>query len=901
MGLDCASLALAPSWEEEQLIVVRATDAIRLCRDGGYEELPRQSAGAWVDHLDRRHMATVRAFVAQARLAHFPLAQIDDPRLVALLREAIKVRELVVLREGAGERGKQSDSTTEQRRIVREVAAKARRLGFAGKQYRLVPDADLGRLPDRDSYEVVKHEEAVRVLDGIGMQSGIPSGELAQLLVQAKEKLTPDWRPPLEPSGLILLRRIVTLQAYAPDVGPALTPSQMKKLVTQTDWIEVEVVDQDGEPYTGRYRIELPDHSSTEGSFDAEGLLGNYDLEAGNCKLFLIDRKSPKGATSEAAAVEAESPAPPPTAPVSEETATQPAASAAVNPEILAVAGQVAGLSELPAEADLPGVSYQVTLEDEAGVFLDGIDVEFALAGERSRLTSADGQAGLDGVACGGVTVSFPSPKRVKAILKKNRQDRTARTAQAARAASGAPSPSTSLAPGKVEVIVSDEVAPSVIPIAENAVVPLVLRLPPASVSLVELEDVFFRTDSAVVLPDDGSPRPATDVVIPTAAAVLATALRFAQDNPDKKLLVAGHTDSVGTKDHNQALSEDRALATLACLRGDRASFQDISDRRHLVSDIKQILAWAADVFGFLCDPGRIDENGASAVEPIRRFQRGYNGRRDELNPGAAAIAEDGSMGPIAWGAVFDCYDFHLADQLVDSPDAGERRERLQELRATLAFVDDNQPSQGFGETHPVEAVGKDSVRSQANRRVEFLFFDDDEVPSLDGPPETSEVYAPGRFVRLPVPPMASIKRGLGSICLYAESDSPLVNAHFRLTLGGVVTLGQTPDGFIKADLPPGIKDCLVEWSLPDDPALSLADGTPRYRLTVTLTGLDPSSNDGAAAMLGNLGYDGGELDGNLLLFQNDEKLAENGQLDAPTQQSLDTRHAFLANGAKAG
>ena len=63
----------------------------------------------------------------------------------------------------------------------------------------------------------------------------------------------------------------------------------MKKLLS--DWIEIEVEDEDGIKYTGSYSLELPDATSTDGTFDEKGFYGNYAIESGKCKLFLPGRK----------------------------------------------------------------------------------------------------------------------------------------------------------------------------------------------------------------------------------------------------------------------------------------------------------------------------------------------------------------------------------------------------------------------------------------------------------------------------------------------------------------------------------------------------------------------------------------------------------------------------------
>jgi hypothetical protein len=98
----------------------------------------------------------------------------------------------------------------------------------------------------RDYYEVVGQGEARVVLDGAAKEA--PAS--AEPLRKANEKLSKDWRPPLHPDGVVLLRRI-PVQASAPkEEGPAITPSQMKQLLT--GWFELIVVwDDTGQPIAG--------------------------------------------------------------------------------------------------------------------------------------------------------------------------------------------------------------------------------------------------------------------------------------------------------------------------------------------------------------------------------------------------------------------------------------------------------------------------------------------------------------------------------------------------------------------------------------------------------------------------------------------------------------------------
>jgi hypothetical protein len=203
-----------------------------------------------------------------------------------MVRAAIKTGALVALRKG-DKAGKPVDATTEQRSLVRNIDKQTRgRLNFSGRSYKLVADVDLAGVPGRNSYEVAGHDEARRVLEGLAKQAGT-TGHLGTLLVQASAKLTPDWRPPFQPDGLILLRRIVEKAAPTKaDDGPALTPSQLRKL--QEGWIVLEVVDDFERPWRGTVKIELPDASTREIAPDGEGSASADGFQPGQAVVTLL-------------------------------------------------------------------------------------------------------------------------------------------------------------------------------------------------------------------------------------------------------------------------------------------------------------------------------------------------------------------------------------------------------------------------------------------------------------------------------------------------------------------------------------------------------------------------------------------------------------------------------------
>lgn len=224
MALGFASLVLTPFPEQERLLLVRATDALRLCRDGSFATLPRHQAEARLMQVAGRVRTRLREFIQQVRLTALPLARCNDTELLRLVQSSVKSADLVVIRECARVEPSEDSSLLQQRRLVRAIPTGPRHgLDHEGRRYRLVADMDLGRVPDREHYEVVGQAEAVAVLTALAAQA---EPTLAGLLAQARDRLTRDWRPPLLPDGLILLRRARQVGAARPEPERLRQPSK---------------------------------------------------------------------------------------------------------------------------------------------------------------------------------------------------------------------------------------------------------------------------------------------------------------------------------------------------------------------------------------------------------------------------------------------------------------------------------------------------------------------------------------------------------------------------------------------------------------------------------------------------------------------------------------------------
>ncbi|MEM9457199.1 MAG: hypothetical protein AAGF11_23680 [Myxococcota bacterium] len=246
-------------------------------------------------------------------------------------------------------------------------------------------------------------------------------------------------------------------------------------------------------------------------------------------------------------------------------------------------------------------------------------------------------------------------------------------------------------------------------------------RLRKLIVRWIELEDVLFHFDSAVMMADgiDGT----TGQSKISGLSVLRGVYMHAADNPDQALLIAGHTDTSGPDGYNENLSKLRAQNVLAVLTGDRDGFVDIARQKHQVEDYQQILAWVARTEGWDCDPSAgtgtfSNKHDAATDKAVEEFQRRYS----EADFGQK-ISVDGDVGKQTWGAVFDLYMRRLAI-LCETDEAG-----LADKRSAIHWLYDDRKFVGSGEYHPVDEPGKDGHRSPTNRRLELLFYEPSEHP----------------------------------------------------------------------------------------------------------------------------------------------------------------------------
>lgn len=288
------------------------------------------------------------------------------------------------------------------------------------------------------------------------------------------------------------------------------------------------------------------------------------------------------------------------------------------------------------------------------------------------------------------------------------------------------------------------------------------IKISTGRIYFFELSDALLRFNSGVLLPDETAP--SSDGVKRPGLGIIAACLRYTQNHPEKKLLIAAHTDTVGSNAANVKLSAIRADAVQGILLGERDRFATACYGPHLTQeqrypdggsgrkkgvlwdDYSDVLKWVSVHFGWPCAyPGQ----QSTLWGGTRQFQESYNA--STVGSADKPISENGVFDKKTWGAVFDCYEFKLAE-LLETDATG-----LQTIRKEIKFAIDNGGCRyvACGESKPVDHTGQNNYQSQTNRRVELMFMDEDEEPGL---PCTGGACNPQQCplepqVNIPIPP----------------------------------------------------------------------------------------------------------------------------------------------------
>jgi hypothetical protein len=262
-------MVITRTWDDDPVILMPSIRALQAKVEEGYQAVDSRQAVRMLDGMDRFSRSQLRTFVAEARLSSFPVYSLDDHKLKALVRSCIQDGRVVAVQKGSA-KTQAPGATVEHRRLVKAIDQKTHgRLHYGGRKYKLVSDIDLTKLPGRNSYDVVRQTEAKHILSTLATLPTTPA-DLAPLIDQAKDRLSTDWQPPFtEPSGLIMLRSSYAGYRVNLNEEPAITPSQLKKLMEEqaaaiTSLEAPEFIASGSEMVALRYTFHDPNHRLTD-------------------------------------------------------------------------------------------------------------------------------------------------------------------------------------------------------------------------------------------------------------------------------------------------------------------------------------------------------------------------------------------------------------------------------------------------------------------------------------------------------------------------------------------------------------------------------------------------------------------------------------------------------------
>lgn len=305
-------------------------------------------------------------------------------------------------------------------------------------------------------------------------------------------------------------------------------------------------------------------------------------------------------------------------------------------------------------------------------------------------------------------------------------------------------------------------------------------------VDRIEVDDVSFHFNSPVLLPAPSDVEGNPDGGGLAGLVVIARVLAHAAEASGKEVIVAGHTDTVGSAGANLTLSERRANNVMLYLKGDRDAWAR-SCEQFQARDVQQVLRWISHTHGFDCDPqstsGELDTRTVAAR---RRFRHEHNQRFN------TRIPVQGAQSAADWSAYFGLYEKSLATLMqVEVADLASKR-------SAITFA--NPAVLACGEHWPIDGVGIDERRSATNRRVEVLFYEPGTLTDqTQTTPPGLDLYGPNpafrlRTVRLDMPAQVRVVDAAGEV---------LANVTLLIEMADGTPEEHTTDGDGMVSLPP--------------------------------------------------------------------------------------------------
>ncbi len=258
--------------------------------------IPRLKASRIMADLDRNsaRLDLIALFKIATGLDSSDLHRTRAEVLLARVRSALAEGRMVLLegwdirRDGASQTTAEQDGGTAAERLARTAMRDRSQLVFEGRRFRIVAARSWSRGAWDDDYGIVPVAEAHAVVARMLMHASPNTSQERALWEEIDKHLSDDRRG----AGLLLLRDRPSRGGRAGEADePAVTPSQARGAAPrqELDWIEIQVVDDNQQPYAGSYKIVLPDGRKLEGVLGAAGTIRADAIMAGSCQVSFPD------------------------------------------------------------------------------------------------------------------------------------------------------------------------------------------------------------------------------------------------------------------------------------------------------------------------------------------------------------------------------------------------------------------------------------------------------------------------------------------------------------------------------------------------------------------------------------------------------------------------------------
>lgn len=429
----------------------------------------------------------------------------------------------------------------------------------------------------------------------------------------------------------------------------------------------------------------------------------------------------------------------------------------------------------------------------------------------------------------------------------------------------GPPAPPPPMGPGATE---PEPIMPGPVgPGGEEPLQPAPVPEDQFSAAIFNTGGLCFGTDRETFIPTRLPVDEKSNYRFLTGIDALRGCLEYARDNPQLRLCVVGHADTVGGDASNLELSQRRAQTVQLLLAGQVEPWASLAVQNQTVLDWQAFLTWAHQMMGMNCHPGELDDDlGERTQSALHRFRAAYNARHGgKLAIEGPFVAED-------WAAAFACYRRSLAEQL------GCKQEELPVPSFTEpAFL-------GCGEAFPAEHPGADNRESAANRRVDLVFVSDTESPDLLAQPLGSQLYGPEctrQQLSVAASPYAMLR-----LILHDDAGLPRDGLRCQLLLDDELLESRTAaDGYLEFRVPASVRHGILHLEEP---------GGRGKEVPLELGTLPAVSDDaGVAGRLRNLGYDATAeaIPNALTQFQQRCELDPTGSANDETRDRLELEH----------